>query len=79
MSGMLQHHDTYGEIVERHQLEARRWAESERLGRLARAARQRQAAHRQAHHHSVRAYARALRMHVRGMAAPITVRMHHRA
>ena len=79
MNGMLQHHDMYREGVERHQAEARRWAEADRLGRLARANRPRRDRSLHRHHHSWRTHRRALRMHLHAMVSPLAMRMHHRA
>ena len=39
MNGMLQPHDYYRDGVERHQQEARDWAQANALGRLSQAAR----------------------------------------
>ena len=39
MNGMLQHHQMYREGIERHQQEAREWAQAQSLGRVANSAR----------------------------------------
>lgn len=78
MSGMLQPNGAYRERVERHQAEARRWADVDRLGRIARANRPRPTSH--AHrHHMLHASVRVLRVHLRAMLTPNNAHRHHRA
>lgn len=78
MTGMLQPNDAYREGAERHQAEARRWAEIDRLGRLARANRPSRIKHPHRHHHTLQTHLRALRMHVRAMLTPNHAHGHHR-
>lgn len=78
MSGMLQPNDGYRERAERHQAEAHRWAEVDRLGRLARANRPKRVSHTRQHRHTLHTHLRALRMHLRAMLAPNHAQRHHR-
>ena len=75
---MLQHQELFSEEIERHQAEARRWAEVDAVGRRAREGRRLHAPLSHAHH-SMHTHLRALRMHVRALASPIVMRLHHRA
>ena len=79
MTGMLQPHDHYRERAARHQQEARDWARANAMGRLARSAREHAPRPtRTHHHHSLRTHLRAMRMHLRAVLLPASVRQHHR-
>lgn len=79
MSGMLQHNDAYRERAMGRQAEARRWAEVDHLARLSKANRPKRATHphHQRHHHTVRMWLRAWRMHLHGMHSPLHLGQHH--
>ena len=79
MSGMLQHNDAYRERAQGRQAEARRWAEVDHLARLSKANRPARTAlpHHQLHHHTMRTWLRAWRMHLHAMHAPFHLRPHH--
>ncbi len=79
MSGMLQHNDAYRERAMGRQAEARRWAEVDHLARLSKANRPKRArhSHHQLHHHTMRMWLRAWRMHLHGMLSPLRLSQHH--
>ena len=83
MNGMLQHHDIYREVAERHQREVRARATVDRLGRSARETRN-EAMRRwngrirsHAHSHSMHARVRALRMQMRAWVSPLVPHIRH--
>jgi hypothetical protein len=79
MSGMLQHNDAYRERAQSRQAEARRWAEVDQLARLSKANRVKQTGreHHQRHHHTMRMWLRAWRMHLHELHSPRHLRPHH--
>jgi len=79
MSGMLQNNDGYRERAQSRQAESRRWAEVDHLARLAKANRLRRTmgSHHHLHHHTMRTWLRAWRIHLHAMHSPFHLRPHH--